>query len=45
MTHAQDLILCQRCTVYIIDKVKSEEGEDGEVLRAISYYAAFLTFL
>jgi len=30
MTHAQDLILCQRCTVYIIDKTKSEESEDGE---------------
>ena len=28
MTHAQDLIACQRCTVYITDKVKSDESED-----------------
>lgn len=28
MTHAQDLIACQRCTVYITDKIKSDESED-----------------
>ena len=28
MTHAQDLLHCQRCTVYIIDKTVTDDSDD-----------------
>jgi len=32
MTHAQDLIACQRCTVYITDRIQSDESEDNSIV-------------
>jgi len=28
MTHAQDLLHCQRCTVYIIDKTVNDDSDE-----------------
>lgn len=39
MTHAQDLLHCQRCTVYIIDKAQTEESEDVSIL--VMYHIFF----
>lgn len=43
MTHAQDLIACQRCTVYITDRIKSDESEDVSPFFLFAKSMNFLT--